>query len=62
MRALVRQLLPVAAAEAQRQLVADGRGVQPGGGVQAVVGEGLLGCGAQQLQEGELDDVDRNAV
>lgn len=59
---LVCQLLPVAASEAQRVFVAVGGGVEPGGGVEAVVGEGLLGCSAQQLQEGQLDDVDGNAV
>lgn len=62
MRVLVRQLLPVAAPEAQCALVAVGGGVQPRGGVEAVVGEGLLGRGAQQLQEGQLDNVYRNAL
>lgn len=59
---LVCQLLPVAAPEAQCVLVAVGGGVQPGGRVEAVVGEGLLGCSAQQLQEGQLHHVDWNAV
>lgn len=62
MRVLVRQLLPVGASEAQGVLVAVAGDVQPGGGVQAVVGEGLLGRGAQQLQEGQLDHVERNVV
>lgn len=51
MRALVRHLLAVAASEAQRVLVAEGGGVQPGGRVEAAVSERLLGCGAEQLQE-----------
>ncbi len=59
---LVRQLLPVAASEAQCVFVAVGGGVQPGGGVEAVVGEGLLGCRTQQLQEGQLDHVGWNDV
>lgn len=59
---LVCQLLSVSASEAQCVFVAEGGGVQPGGGVEAVVGEGLLGCRAQQLQEGQLDHVDWNAV
>lgn len=59
---LVRQLLSVAASEAECVFVAVGGGVQPGGGVEAVVGEGLLGCRAQQLQEGQLDHVGWNAV
>lgn len=59
---LMCQLLPVAASEAECMLMAEGGGVQPGGGVEAVVGEGLLGCRAQQLQESQLDHVDRNAV
>lgn len=62
MRVLVRHLLPVAASEAQRVLVAVGGGVEPGGRVEAVVGEGLFGCGAQQLQKVQLDDVDGNAI
>ncbi|TNN41679.1 hypothetical protein EYF80_048151 [Liparis tanakae] len=61
-RVLVRQLLAVGALEAQRVLVAAGGGVQPAGRVEAVVGEGLVGRGAQQLQEGQLDHVDRNVV
>lgn len=59
---LVCQLLPVAASEAQCVFVAVGGDVQPGGRVEAVVGEGLLGCRTQQLQEGQLDHVDWNAV
>lgn len=59
---LMCQLLPVDASEAQCVFVADCGGVQPGGGVEAVVGEGLLGCCAEQLQECQLDHVDRNAV
>lgn len=59
---LVRHLLAVAASEAQRVLVAVGGGVQPGGRVQAVVGEGLLGGRAQKLQEVQLDDVRWDAV
>lgn len=59
---LVRQLLPVAASEAECVLVAEGGGVQPGGRVEAVVGEGLLRCRAQQLQEIKLDHVDRNTI
>ena len=59
---LVCHLLPVAASEAQCVFVAVGGGVQPCGGVEAVVGEGLCGRGAQQLQEVQLDDVDGNAV
>lgn len=51
MRVLMRQLLPVAASEAQRVFVAEGGSVQPGSRVEAVVGEGLLGRRAQQLQE-----------
>lgn len=62
MRVLMRQLLPAAAPEAQCVLVAAGGGVKPGGGVEAVVGEGLLGCRAQKLQEGQLDHVGWNAV
>lgn len=61
-RVLVRQLLSVGAFEAQCKLVALGGAVQPGGRVEAVVGEGLLGCCAEQLQEGQLDHVDRNAL
>ena len=61
-RVLVRQLLSIAGPEAQRVLVSVGGGVEPGGGVEAVVGEGLLGRGAQQLEEGHLDHVDGNAV
>lgn len=57
MRVLVGQLLAVRAPEAQCVLVAMGGRVQPGGRVQAVVGERLLGRGAQQLQEGQLDHV-----
>lgn len=62
MRVRVRQLLSVGTSEAQCKLVALGGAVQPGGRVEAVVGEGLLGCRAQQLQEGQLDHVDRNAL
>lgn len=62
MRVLVGQLLPVSSHEAQCVFVAVGGGVQPRGGVQTVVGEGLLGRGAQQLQEGQLDDVDGDAI
>lgn len=62
MRVLVRQLLSVGTSEAQCKLVALRGAVQPGGRVEAVVGEGLLGCRAQQLQEGQLDHVDRNAL
>lgn len=58
----MRQLLAVGALEAQRVLVAVGGGVQPAGRVEAVVGEGLVGRGAQQLQEGQLDHVDGNVV
>lgn len=56
------QLLPVGASEAQCKLVALGGAAEPGGRVEAVVGEGLLGCCAQELQESELDHVDRNAL
>lgn len=57
-RVLVRQLLSVGASEAQCVLLAVGGAVQPGGRVEAVVGEGLFGCCAQQLQEGHLDHMD----
>lgn len=59
---LVCQLLSVGASEAQCVFVAVGGAVQPGGRVEAVVGEGLLGCCAQQLEEGQLDHVDWNAL
>lgn len=51
MRILMRQHLPVTASEVQRVFMAEGGSVQPGRRVEAVVGEGLLGCRAQQLQE-----------
>lgn len=62
LRVFVRQLLSVGASESQCKPVAVGGAVEPGGGVEAVVGEGLLGCCAQELQEGQLDHVHRNAL
>lgn len=62
MRVVVAQLLSVSGPEAQCLLVALGGSVQPGGRVQAVVGERLLGRGAQQLQEGQLDHVHWHTV
>lgn len=62
LRVCVRQLLSAGASEAQCKRVALGGAVEPGGRVEAVVGEGLLGCRAQQLQEGQLDHVDRDAL
>lgn len=62
LRVFMRQLLSIGTSEAQCKLVALGGAVEPGGRVEAVVGEGLLGCCAQQLQEGQLDHMDRNAL
>lgn len=62
LRVFMRQLLSVGASEPQCQLVALGGAVEPSGRVEAVVGEGLLGGCAQQLQEGQLDHMDGNAV
>lgn len=62
LRVFVCQLLSVGASEAQCKLVTLGGAVEPGGRVEAVVGEGLPGCCAQQLQEGQLDHMDRNAL
>lgn len=62
LRVFLRQFFPVGASEAQCKLVALGGAVQPGGRVEAVVGEGLLGCCAQKLQEGQLDHMDRNTL
>lgn len=52
------QLLVVAAAEAEGVLVGLGLAVKPADRVLAGVGELLLGRGAQQLEEGHLDDMD----
>ncbi len=59
---LIRQLLAIVASEAQCVFVAEGGGMQPGSRVEAVVGEGLLGCSAQQLQKGQLDHMDWNTI
>lgn len=58
----MRQLLSVSTPEAQCMLVAVGGRVQPGSRVEAVVGESLFGCCTQQLQEGQLDHMDRNTL
>lgn len=59
----MRHLLVVAGAESQGVSVpVAARGVVPAGRVLADVGEALPGCGAQKLQEGQLDHRDRDAI
>ena len=55
---LMCEFLPIAASETQRVFVIVCSGVQPGSRVEAVISESLLGCGTEQLQEVQLDDVD----
>ncbi len=54
---LLRQLLSVAASEAQRVSVAEGGAVEPAGRVLTHVREALASRGAQELQEAQLHDV-----
>lgn len=51
----MRHLLIVAAQEPHGMLVAVACQIVPADGVLASVDEGLPGCGAQKLQEGQLD-------
>lgn len=54
---LLRQLLSVAASEAQRVSVAEGGAVEPASRVLTHVCEALAGHGAQELQETQLYDM-----
>lgn len=51
----MRHLLVVAGPEPYGMLVAVARQIVPADGVLTGVGEGLPGCGAQKLQESQLD-------
>lgn len=59
---LLRQLLPVSASEAQCVCVAEGGAVEPAGRVLAHVCEALVGRGAQELQETQLNHMNGVSV